>query len=63
MSQSLRETYAKQGYVIVRGLLSIQEVEALRDQVDQAVRGRVGPILFEEDSTTAAAAVPAAYRD
>jgi phytanoyl-CoA hydroxylase len=63
MSQSLKETYAKQGYVIVRGLLSAQEVKALREEVDRAVLGRVGPILFEEDSAAAGAAVPAAYRD
>lgn len=63
MSQSLQEMYTKQGYVIVRGLLSAYEVAALREAVDQAVLGRIEPILFEEDSAAAGAAVPAAYRD
>ena len=63
MSQSVKETYAKQGYVFVRGLLGAQEIKALREEVDRAVMRRVGPILFEEDSAAAGAAVPAAYRD
>jgi phytanoyl-CoA hydroxylase len=53
----------EQGYVILRGLLEAEEVAALREAVDRAVRGRVAPILFEEDSTAAAGAVPETYRD
>lgn len=47
----------------MRGLLDAQEVRRLREEVDRAVLGRVGPILFEEDSATVGAAVPDAYRD
>ena len=62
MKQQIGDEFARRGFVFVRGLLTPEEVRALRDQVDQAVADRVGPILFEEDSA-AAAAVPAAYRE
>lgn len=63
MSQSLPQQYLDQGYLIVRGLLAPPEIEAFRAEVDRAVEHRQGPILFDEETAAASAAVPAKYRD
>ena len=57
-----RGQYLEQGFVVVPGLLSSEELDALRQDTDRAVRERIAPILFEDESDAAAAAVPDLYK-
>jgi hypothetical protein len=57
-----RGQYLEQGFAVVPGLLSSEELDALRQDTDRAVRERIAPILFEDESDAAAAAVPDLYK-
>lgn len=59
----MREEYQDEGFVIVRRLLSPGPLQALRDQAEDAILHKVSPILFEQESGEACAAVPPHYKD
>jgi phytanoyl-CoA hydroxylase len=59
----IQKQYDEQGYVIFRGLLAPDDLQALRDETDRAVADKVQPILFEEESQAACEAVPDLYKD
>ena len=59
----MREQYQEEGFVIVRHLLSPGELQALRDQTEDAILQKISPILFEQESGEACAAVPEHYQD
>ncbi|MBV9850772.1 MAG: phytanoyl-CoA dioxygenase family protein [Armatimonadetes bacterium] len=61
--KEMHEQYQENGFVIVRHLLSASELQALREQTEDAILHRTGPIVFEQESGAACAAVPDHYRD
>ena len=63
MDANKRQRYEDQGYLILRGLLSSGELDALRQVTDSAMAERAQPIVFDSESREACAAVPPLYKD
>ncbi|MBV9868539.1 MAG: phytanoyl-CoA dioxygenase family protein [Abitibacteriaceae bacterium] len=57
------QAYHENGYLIVRDLLHPDELTALCDATDYAVAQKIEPILFEQETPEACAAVPQLYKD
>jgi phytanoyl-CoA hydroxylase len=63
LEKPIRAEFQEQGFIILRNLLSDEELRALRAQTDQAITEKIQPILFEQESPEVCAAVPELYKD
>ncbi len=57
-----KEQYNEQGFVVFKSLVSEADLNALRTQAEDAIRGRVEPIRYDDESGPSIEAVPSIYK-
>jgi ectoine hydroxylase-related dioxygenase (phytanoyl-CoA dioxygenase family) len=63
MNSKIGDDFLEQGYVIIRHLLSPDELQAIRDETGKAIKNKVPPISFDQESPETVAAVSELYKD